>query len=270
MEAARVTSAHDELASLAADIRAALEWQSLLGAEVLPREAVEPLVAVPIQPSSTPEQRRVSLSRDSTASSPRRTPLRETQTSKAVGDFAAPARPPRDDEPADDALRRVKASSKWAALMEGPPTHAVSGPPDARLVILRGGGSSIEAESMLDRMLVNVLRVERSQVLVFDLARDHRGPSVIGNGVIDALAATSAEVVVVMGTFAASAILDENATVAGARGRWATIRWAGGSAKARVTHHPEAILALAARGKTEAKRETFEDLKAVAEALSQA
>jgi hypothetical protein len=36
----------------------------------------------------------------------------------------------------------------------------------------------------------------------------------------------------------------------------------------RVTHHPEAIIAMAARGQTDAKHEAFDDLKAIRERLS--
>ena len=152
--------------------------------------------------------------------------------------------------------------------MDGPPTHTMSGPDDARLVILRGSGSSPEAEAMLSRMLENVICVRRDDVAIYDLARDGRQPSVIGLGVVDALSGRSPQVVIVMGTFAARAMLGAEATVDAARGRWATLKWAGGSAQARVTHHPEAIIALAARGGAGAKRETFEDLKAVASMLS--
>lgn len=117
-------------------------------------------------------------------------------------------------------------------------------------------------------MLENVLRVTREEVGIYDLARDGRDPSVIGLGVVDALSGGAPQAVVVMGTFAARAMLGDDATVAAARGRWATLKWTGGSAQARVTHHPEAIIALAARGEAGAKREAFEDLKAVASVLS--
>ena len=97
--------------------------------------------------------------------------------------------------------------------------------------------------------------------------RLEHGDADVRRAAVDALG-TSPEAVIVMGTFAARAMLGEDATVPGARGRWATLKWEGGSAKARVTHHPEGILALAARGESGAKREAFEDLKAVAQLLS--
>ena len=43
-----MSEVYDELAQLSADIRATLEWARLTGSEVLPREKLERLVAVPI------------------------------------------------------------------------------------------------------------------------------------------------------------------------------------------------------------------------------
>ena len=262
-----MSGVHDEIASLAADIRAALDWSRLTGAEVLPRERLERLVPVPAKA-------RVVRPTERAAPAPptqRRTPAPQV----AQGHSAPPAATAPSPAPVSPVVpqaaerpRRMKASSKWSALMDGPPTHTVTGPADAKLIILRGTGSSPDAEEMLSRMLENVLRVTREEVGIYDLARDGRDPSVIGLGVVDALSGGAPQAVVVMGTFAARAMLGDDATVAAARGRWATLKWTGGSAQARVTHHPEAIIALAARGEAGAKREAFEDLKAVASVLS--
>ena len=262
-----MSEVYDELAQLSADIRATLEWARLTGAEVLPREKLVRLVAVPITgPAVRPQQ--------TPAPTPSHPP--RARPAPAVQSARAPVTPARVDSPADQAPRpvaderprRMKASSKWSALMDGPPTHTVTGPKDARLVILRGAGSSPDAEEMLSRMLENVLHIQRREVTIYDLARDGREPSVIGLGVVDALSGSAPQAVIVMGTFAARAMLGDDATVGAARGRWATLKWSSGSARARVTHHPEAIIALAARGEAGAKREAFEDLKAVMTALS--
>ena len=94
--------------------------------------------------------------------------------------------------------------------------------------------------------------------------RDGREPSVVGLGVVDALSGSAPEVVIVMGA------PSRRAPCWGMTQRWGRRVGAGrhssghpGAQKARVTHHPEAIIALAARGEAGAKREAFEDLKAV-------
>ena len=248
-----MSGAHDEIASLAADIRATLDWARLTGAEVLPRERLERLIPVPAAPPVVFAKELSEPAKSPPAPAPAPAPV----TTRP------PEAPVLEERPS-----RLKASSKWSALMDGPPTHTLSGPLQAKLVVLRGAGSSPGAEEMLSRMVENVLQVVRDEVAIFDLARDGREPSIIGLGVIDALSGTSPDAVIVMGTFAARAMLGEDATVSGARGRWATLKWEGGSAKARVTHHPEGILALAERGEPSAKREAFEDLKAVADLLS--
>ena len=263
---------HDQIASLTADIRATLEWARLTGAEVLPREKLERLIAVPPKPRAVSSTAHATATEPSQARTPEapsrsRTPEVSAQRPK-VPSANPPAESPQQSAPAQERPRRLKASSKWSVLMDAPPTHIMSGPKDAKLVILRGTGSSPDAEEMLSRMLENVLRIRREDVAIYDLARDGREPSVIGLGVVDALSGSAPQAVVVMGTFAARAVLGSEATVADARGRWATLKWAGGNAQARVTHHPEAIIALAARGEAGAKREAFEDLKAVASMLS--
>jgi uracil-DNA glycosylase len=121
---------------------------------------------------------------------------------------------------------------------------------------------------MLDRMLENVLGTDRGAIVLIDLIRDTREPAQIGAGVLAALSAHQPKVILVMGTFAARAMFSDEDSVVSTRGDWRPLVWPGGQADARVTHHPEAILALAARGEHAPKRETFGDLKAVGERLS--
>ncbi len=249
-----MSQVHDELAELTADIKAWIEWAKLTGAEVLPREPVEPLVAVPIDaqagrlaakvPERSTPQSAVSTQAPEPVA-PRLSMEREIEKSK-------PNKP-------------TKASAKWAALMDAPTSYTASGPREAKLVIVRGSGSSAEAESMLDRMLANVLRVERGNVAVIDLIRDSRSPADIGSGVRAGLESYSADVILVMGNFAAKALFGDASTVSETRGAWRSDARLGAI---RVTHHPEGILALSSRGEHTAKRETFDDLKAVAERLS--
>jgi len=248
-----MSQVHDELAALTADIQACLEWSQLTGASALPRERVEPLVAEPINERRTVGPEPVSARRvEPSVVTPK--PTQKPAPVKA-------SRPPESNTPQSP----ITASAKWAALIDAPTTHTVSGPEDARLLIVRGAGSSAEAESMLDRMLVNVLQVGRDQVAVFDLIRDTRSPADIGEGVRRGLEGYSPKVILVMGTFAAKALLNEDASVRTERGQWVSDPDLG---VLRVTHHPEGILAMAVRGDASPKREAFDDLKAVASRLS--
>jgi hypothetical protein len=136
---------------------------------------------------------------------------------------------------------------------------------DANLVIIRGAGSSSDAEAMLDRMLINVLQVARAEVAIIDLVRDSRQPLDIGAGLRNNFDAYSPRVTLVMGTFAARALLGPEASVQQNRGEWMSDPLLGA---VRVTHHPEGVLALTARGNGSVKREAFDDLIAVAQRLS--
>ena len=169
------------------------------------------------------------------------------------GQSAGRPRPSRTGTPV------VKASSKWSALMDGPlriphRSKMPAGHP-------RGGGSSPDAEEMLSRMLENVLHIQR-QGAIYDLARDGREPSVIGLGVVDALSESSPQAVIVMGTFAARAMLGDDATVGAARGPGQPSKWSSGSA-GRASHTIPRRSLRWLPGEARAKREAFEDLKAV-------
>ena len=256
-----MSQVYDELAGLAADIHTWLDWARLTGSEVLPRERVEPLHAAPLQRTTAPKP----------APTPKAAPVRPAPPSPptTVSKKASERTPPAQDAVVPAAGGgQTRASAKWAALMTGPTTHSSQGPPDAALLVIRGSGSSPEAEEMLDRMLENVLGTDRSAIVIIDLIRDTRGPAQIGAGVLAALSAHQPKAILVMGTFAARAMFSDDDSVASIRGDWRPIVWPGGQADARVTHHPEAILALAARGEHAPKRETFADLKAVGERLS--
>jgi len=161
-------------------------------------------------------------------------------------------------------------SDKWKALMAAPTTHRLSGPQDAALMIVRGSGSSPKAEAMLDRMLENVLGVQRNAVCIVDLHRDTRSPADIGAGFRKALSQLKPSLLLVMGRFAVQALYGDDQALDSLRGRWMDIGYEDGKAALRVTHHPEAILLLAARGQTAPKRETFDDLKALSERLTSA
>ena len=254
-----MSNALDEVAEMVADLQATLEWSTMLGAEVLPRERFERVSGPPIPNTSE----RTAARRIATV--PNRT--------APVSERAAPVPPaPRVEAEAQVPSAKPKTapslSSKWTQVMATPSTHSVQGPLDARLMIVRGAGSSSDAEVMLDRMMENVLGMSRDAVLIVDLARDDRSVEDIGRGALNALRGYSPDTIVAMGLHALRALMGPDANVSDARGMWHQIQWVGGEASMRVTHHPDALLAMQQRGQTGAKRETFEDLKAVKERLS--
>ena len=95
-----------------------------------------------------------------------------------------------------------------------------------------------------------------------------RAVGTIGEGFRRALPELNPGLIIVMGQFAVQALFGEEATLDGLRGKWLHLEHEGASTALRVTHHPEAILLLAARGQTETKREAFVDLKAVGQRIT--
>jgi hypothetical protein len=159
-------------------------------------------------------------------------------------------------------------SSKWAKVMEGPSTHTVTGPKRAKLMVVRGAGSSSDAESMLERMMTNVVGLGRGEVTMVDVVRADHSRDELVKGLRGLLQEYTPALVLVMGVHAVRSLVSESGSVDSARGDWLTAMWPGGECPMRVTHHPEAIIAMAARGQTDAKREAFDDLKAIRERLS--
>lgn len=268
-----MSEAIDELAELVADLRAHLEWGSMLGADALPRERVEPRAPrTRLPPPRSGAGRRQGSQRGRSMpnqapirSKPRQDPVRSVEPQAK----AASSSPNAMAAPSPDASGSSGAplSSKWEQVLRAPSTHSSVGPAEAALVIVRGAGSSTEAETMLTNMIERVLNMKRAGVRIFDIARDGRSAEVIGRGILNELRQTKPKAVLVLGIHAAGALLGDGSTVADVRGTWHVLQWEGGEAPMRVTHHPEAIRALAARGSTDARRDAFEDLKAVRDRL---
>ena len=239
-------NALDEVASIAADLRAWLEWEASLGSTALPREAIvsQPIEAVPPSMNATSVQKAVTSLRDD----PMPKPIERASAQRLSQ--------PSVTQPSG-------LSDKWKALMETPTSHRVHGPTGAALMIVRGSGSSAEAEAMLDRMLENVLSVSRADVCVVDLIRDSREAHIIGAGFVGALPSLQPRLILLMGQFAVQAIYGEQETVRAQREQWHSLACGDAEIPLRVSHHPEAILLLGQRGQTAPKREAFADLQAV-------
>lgn len=264
-----MSEAIDELAELTADLRAHLEWGSMLGADVLPRERVERRPPLRAAPQRSGIGRRRAIERGRAQSKP--APVEPTSAPPAAPQStSAPAAMTTDTETSDARTPTAAASlsSKWEKVLRAPSTHSSVGPATAALVIVRGAGSSPEAETMLTNMIERVIALSRADVRIIDIVRDGRSAEVVGRGILGELRSTQPQAVLVLGVHAARALLGAESDVGEARGAWHTLTWDGGSAPMRVTHHPEAIRALSARGNTDARRDAFEDLKAVRARLS--
>ena len=116
--------------------------------------------------------------------------------------------------------------------------------------------------------MVNVLGLQRSDVCIVDLNRDTRSATEIGKGLRRALPGLNPSLVLVMGRFAVEALFGPDVSVEQLRQQWQVLEYEGGRVDLRVTHHPEAILLLGARGQSAPKMEAFHDLKAVSERLT--
>ncbi len=265
----------DEFAALSADVQALLEWEQSLGSTVLPFENIPRTERAPVVPSCT--------RRPSTVRSPQRISAPVARRAEPAAPVAKSTPAPPENTPAlpekksqtikktdtvSGASGNVGLSASWDAYMTGGAAYKIVGPLHAPLMIVRGAGSSENAETMLERMIENVIKLDRTQVAIVDLVRDSRSPEMIGEELRRDLVKLRPGLILVMGTFSAQALLGEQASMQIGRGEWQQFEWSGGAAAARLTHHPEALLAMAARGQHGAKRETFEDLQEVAKRLS--
>jgi DNA polymerase len=120
---------------------------------------------------------------------------------------------------------------------------------------------------MLDRMLANVLGLQRSDVYVANVfastsrdqaSTDSSGPICCRTFLREHLGVIQPKVVLVLGAAAVRLVFGPAAGLARFRGTWRDLDHSGGRARAMPTFHPAYLL----RNPAE-KRKVFEDLKAV-------
>ena len=155
------------------------------------------------------------------------------------------------------------------------------GSPNARLMIIgeapgfhedRSGEPFVgDAGTMLDRMLSNVLGLERAEVYITNVVKcrppDNRNPQ--GEEIARCapflqaqLRAVRPKVVLVLGSVASRTLFQTTSGVKRLRGQWQTLEWPGGRARALATFHPAYLLR-----QPQDKRLTFQDLQEVKRAL---
>jgi DNA polymerase len=131
-----------------------------------------------------------------------------------------------------------------------------------------------KAGQMLDRMLVNVLGLQRQDVYITNVVKcrppDNRNPQ--GEEIARCapflqaqLRVVDPDVVLILGSVATRTVLRTTSGVKRLRGQWQQVRWPGGSARAMATFHPAYLLR-----QPQDKRLTFQDLQEVKRALDAA
>jgi DNA polymerase len=127
------------------------------------------------------------------------------------------------------------------------------------------------AGQMLDKMLANVLKVPRDQICFARVLMREAPAKDDGYGeelahcrsaLLRKMGVVQPKVVLILGGVACRATLDDRAQVARLRGRWRSIRFPGGEARAMPSFHPAYLLRHPGD-----KRKSFDDLKAVRTAL---
>lgn len=153
------------------------------------------------------------------------------------------------------------------------------GNPAADLVVVGEGPGEQEdkqgepfvgpAGQMLDKMLENVIGLNRSQVYILNIVKcrppGNRNPTpeeveACRPFLEGQLAALQPKVMLVLGSVAYKALMRTNRGVTGARGRWHVYREGEREVPVMPTFHPAYLLR-----QPQDKRKTFEDLKAVNE-----
>ncbi len=179
-------------------------------------------------------------------------------------------------------IRRAMGDCKRCGLCASR-THIAFGvgDPAARLVVLGEGPGEQEdlqgepfvgaAGQMLDRMIENVLGLQRRDVYILNMVKcrppRNRNPQ---PAELDAcrpflmaqLAAIRPDLVLLLGSVASRALLGPG--IMRARGRWHALRWPGGESRVMATFHPAYLLR-----KPADKRLSFQDLKLLRSALDE-
>ena len=287
-----------ELRELVSDIGQWLEWTRDGGADVLPREpalSADEVAALKARPAVTPPQ---PAARRSGAPLPRPSFQRPSVTPAAPenrrqpslgnwGQFVRGSPEAAGSEALAQAgslgaIRADLGDCQRCGLCRGRRNIVFGvGNENADLMIVGEGPGANEdrqgepfvgnAGQMLDKMLVNVIGLQRSQVYIANVVKcrppDNRNPEPEEVArcrpyLMAQMRVIQPKVVLVLGSVASRALFQTSTGITRLRGEWRELSYAGGSARAMATFHPAYLL----RNPAE-KRKTFEDLKKVQAAL---
>jgi uracil-DNA glycosylase family 4 len=279
----------DELASVAASLRAYLEWQQDTGAMGIPRKprsapstAVAPpaaaapaAVAIPdaatFEPAPAPDP------------APARSPAPAPARAPAPAPAPAPARAPA---PAPRALSLIADEAKTCTKcgLAATRTNVVfsRGNPEAKLCFVGEAPGADEDEQglpfvgragqLLDKMIVAMGLDPAKDVYVCNIVKcrppENRKPEPIEVETCipylhEQLAAIDPKVIVALGNTAVAALLGTKLGITKVRGQWKLYR---GKIPIMPTYHPSYLLRPSAQ-QVEAKKQVWEDLQAVMKEL---
>jgi uracil-DNA glycosylase family 4 len=289
-----MTDPRVELASLAASLRAYLEWQKDTGATGIPRAprraapsvaAAAPAPAV-VAPAPAPAPAAPALPRAPTtleqpdwAASSAKVPVQKVSATAAPVVVVTPAGPPR----ALDVIAAEVASCTKCELAKTRTNTVFSrGNPEAKLCFVGEAPGADEDEQglpfvgragqLLDRMIVAMGLDPAKDVYVCNIIKcrppGNRKPTPEESETCipylhEQLAAVAPKVFVAMGNTAVAALLGTKLGITKVRGEWKLYR---GRVLLMPTYHPSYLLRPSAQ-QPQAKREAWEDLQKVMKEL---
>ncbi len=301
----------EELATLVADLRAWTEWTALCGGDVLPAEDVPPPTPLPRHPPAAPPRSAPARSggplpgfrppaapptRPALAAPPPAAPAPAPAVASApspagqlaLGRWAKFAAAPAEEPLLSaarslDDVRAALGDCSRCGLCQGRSRLVFGvGAPRARLMVVgeapgfhedqQGEPFVGKAGQMLDRMLSNVLGLQRSDVYITNVVKcrppDNRNPQADEIARCRPFLRAQLQVVdpdflLVLGSIATRTVFQGTSGVTRVRGQWKTLRWPGGSARAIATFHPAYLLR-----QPQDKRLALQDLQTLKEAMS--
>ena len=275
--------ARDELASVAASLRAYLEWQQETGAMGIPRKprSAKPAVEAPATDAAH-EERAASPSPPTPAAAPERAtaPLHVPAPAPASASPARPvAAPPR-----ALAVIAAEASSCTKCALSTTRNSVVfsRGNPDAKLVFIGEAPGADEDEQglpfvgragqLLDKMIGAMGLDPAKDVYVCNILKcrppGNRKPEPVEVETCipylhEQLAAIDPKAIVALGNTAVAALLGTKLGITKVRGQWKLYR---GKVPVMPTYHPSYLLRPSPQ-QIDAKKQAWEDLQAVMKEL---
>ena len=281
------SEARDELASVAASLRAYLEWQQDTGAMGIPRKprgAKADATAAPAPATAAP----------TAASSPHPTPTRAADPPRATAPLhvpvpvpaLAPPSPPRPAAAPPRPLPVIEAEAKSCTkcALSTTRTNVVfsRGNPEAKLVFIGEAPGADEDESglpflgragqLLDKMIGAMGLDPAKDVYVCNIIKcrppGNRKPEPVEVETCipylhEQLAAIDPKAIVALGNTAVAALLNTKLGITKVRGQWKLYR---GKVPVMPTYHPSYLLRPSPQ-QIEAKKQAWEDLQSVMKEL---
>jgi len=277
--------AREELASVAASLRAYLEWQQDTGAMGIPRKPRGVKAEAGASPSPSPSPSTTTSTSTSTSTAPERAtaPLHVPVPVPAPAPVPVPARPAA-APPRPLPVIAAEAASCTKCALATTRTNVVfsRGNPEAKLVFIGEAPGADEDEQglpfvgragqLLDKMIGAMGLDPAKDVYVCNIIKcrppGNRKPEPIEVETCipylhEQLAAVDPKAIVALGNTAVAALLSTKLGITKVRGQWKLYR---GKVPVMPTYHPSYLLRPSPQ-QIEAKKQAWEDLQAVMKEL---